>query len=156
MSRRSAPSRRLTELELSAWQSLLHAHDIVLKRLDQELRARHEINLSDYDVLVRLARADGRKLNMTELAQRVMMSPSGLTRAIDRLVDRGLINRTRETADNRVVHAVLTDAGLARARQAARTHIDGIRRHFIERLSPEQVQQVAGALGQISGPHVPH
>lgn len=150
-----APTR-LTEVELAAWQALLHAHDELLKRLDAELRERHTISVSDYDVLVRLARAKGRRLKMTELAQRAMLSPSGLTRVVDRLAKRGLLERRRDDDDSRVVHAVLTGAGLARVRRASRTHLDGIRRHFTSQLSDEQLNQVAAALQQITGPHVPH
>jgi len=147
---------RLTETEERAWQSLLHAHHDVNRSLDRELRRHHDLLLGEYDVLVRLARAPGRALRMTELAQRVMLSPSGLTRLADRLEARGLIERRPDPADGRVALASLTTAGLRTARRAAVTHLRGIRHHFTGRLSETQLRQVAVALEKITGPHLPH
>ena len=143
---------RLRELELDAWQALLHAHEKVTGRLDAELREKHGISLGDYDVLVRLARAPGGELKMTELAKRVMLPPSSLTRVVDRLVERQLVNRDRSTSDNRVVQARLTDAGRTRVRSAARTHLRGIRTHFTGQLTDEQLEDVKAALQVLSGP----
>ncbi|MEO7295223.1 MAG: MarR family transcriptional regulator [Candidatus Limnocylindria bacterium] len=153
---RARATARLSDREMAAWQALLHAHDVLIRQLGAELRERHGISLSDYDVLVRLARVAEHRMPMSELAQRAMFSPSGLTRVVDRLVDRGLVERTRDGADSRVIHASLTAAGSTRVRQASRTHLDGIRRRFTSQLSDEQLDQVAGALEMISGPHVPH
>ncbi|MGK2851674.1 MAG: MarR family winged helix-turn-helix transcriptional regulator [Candidatus Limnocylindrales bacterium] len=147
---------RLSERELAAWQALLHAHDKVTRRLDTELRVEHGISLGDYDVLVRLARAADRRLRMTDLAQRAMLSPSSLTRVVDRLVAGGLVGRDRSITDTRVVHATLTDAGRARVRAAARTHLRGIRAHFTGLLTEEQLDEVAATLGVVAGPHQPH
>ena len=147
---------RLSDLELGAWQALLHAHDKVTKQLDAELRDAHAISLGEYDVLVRLARAPNGQLKMTELAQRVMLSPSSLTRIMDRLAERQLVARNRSADDNRVVHGSLTVAGRARVRAAARTHLHGIREHYTRLLTDEQLRCVAAALGVISGPHEPH
>lgn len=153
---RPAGISHLDQLELEAWQALLHAHAALLGLLDSELWEEHGVTLADYDVLVRLAKAPGRRLRMTELAQRVMLPPSSLTRAVDRLVKDGLVARERSSHDNRVVHAALTDAGRTRVRRAARTHLRGIREHFSRRLSDEQLHVIAEGLGQISGPHEPH
>lgn len=147
---------RLSDLELAAWQALLHAHDKVMKLLDAELRDRCDIGLGDYDVLVRLAQAPDGRLKMTDLAQRAMLSPSTLTRVVDRLVERRLVGRDRSTADNRVVHASLTDAGRTRARAAARIHLRGIREHFTSLLTDDQLRGIAEALEVIAGPHEPH
>ncbi len=147
---------RLSEQELAAWQALLHAHDRVTRRLDAELREEHGISLGDYDVLVRLARAPDRRLRMTDLAQRAMLSPSSLTRVVDRLVAGALVSRDRSGADSRVVYATLTDAGRTRVRAAARTHLRGIRAHFTGLLSADQLADIAAALGVVAGPHVPH
>ncbi len=146
----------LSELELAAWQALLHAHDKVMKQLDSELRDEHDIGLGDYDVLLRLARAADGQLRMTELAQRAMLSPSSLTRVVDRLVERQLVARARSTSDNRVVHATLTGPGRIRIRAAARTHLRGIRQHYTSLLSDDQLRDVAAGLGVIAGPHEPH
>jgi DNA-binding MarR family transcriptional regulator len=146
----------LTHLEMAVWQALLHAHYDITRVLDAELRAEHGLTWSGYDVLVRLARAPGRRLPMAELARRVMMSPSGLTRAVDSLVEDRLAARERDADDGRVVFAELTSKGLERIRQASRTHLRGIREHFTGRLSSAQQRSVAAALQVITGPHRPH
>jgi DNA-binding MarR family transcriptional regulator len=147
---------RLSDPELRAWQALLHAHHDLTGTLDSELREEHGLSLGDYDVLLRLARASDRRLRMTELAERVLLSPSGLTRMVDRLVDEGLVRRDRFEGDARVILARLTDRGHRTLLRAARTHLRGIREHFTGRLSPAQLRNVASALEAIAGPHKPH
>jgi DNA-binding MarR family transcriptional regulator len=149
-------STRLSELELRAWQSLLHAHHDVVRTLDADLQEQHSISFSEYDVLLRLARAPERVLTMGELAERTMLSPSGTTRLVDRLVARELIRRRPGPDDGRVMMATLTPAGVTLVRAAARTHLRGIREHFTGRLTDGQLEQVVSALETISGPHVPH
>jgi DNA-binding MarR family transcriptional regulator len=151
-----AKTTNLDENELRAWQALLHAHHDVMTELDGELRDAHGLSLSDYDVLLRLARAPERRLRMTELAERVLLTPSGLTRAVDRLVRRGLVERARFDGDGRVTLAILTDAGRQLVRRAAGTHLRGIREHFTGRLTPSQLLEVADALETIAGPHESH
>jgi len=85
----------LNDAEIRAWQAFLHAHHQITRKLDAELRSEHELPLNAYDVLLRLARAPGRRLRMSDLAERVMMSPSGLTRVVDRLAADGLVRRER-------------------------------------------------------------
>jgi DNA-binding MarR family transcriptional regulator len=146
----------LNETELRAWQALLHAHHEVTGKLDADLRQEHGLSLGDYDVLLRLARAPGRRLRMTELADRVLLSPSGLTRMVDRLETEGLVQRDRFEGDARVTLARLTDRGRHLLRRAARTHLRGIREHFTGRVSEAQLRNVASALEVITGPHRPH
>lgn len=149
-------TQRLSDVELDAWQALLHAHERLVRTLDTELRTEHGITFTEYDVLLRLARADARRLRMSELAQRVMISPSGLTRAVDRVVEAGFVTRQRDAADARVVIAELTPIGRATVRRAARTHLRGIREHYTARLSETQLRQVASALQVIAGTHQDH
>jgi DNA-binding MarR family transcriptional regulator len=146
----------LSESELRAWQALLHAHHDLVAKLDAELRQEHVLTFGSYDVLLRLARAPGRCLRMTELAERVLMSPSGLTRMVDRLVAQGLVQRERFDGDARVMLARLTGRGRQVLRQAARTHVRGIREHFTGKMSDAQLQEVASALETIAGAHEPH
>ena len=152
----AAVSTDLTEEELRAWQALLHAHDQTFRKLDSELREEHGLHLGAYDVLLRLARAPERCLRMSDLADRVMLSPSGLTRMVDRLVEQGLVGRERFDGDARVMLARLTEEGRRVLRAAARTHVRGIRAHFTGRLSPAQLRNVASALETVAGPHEPH
>jgi DNA-binding MarR family transcriptional regulator len=147
---------KLTDAELRAWQALLHAHHDVTDRLDADLREQHGLTFSEYDVLLRLARAPDRSLRMSDLAERVLLSPSGLTRLVDRLVDDGLVTRDTSQEDARVTLARLTDRGRERLRLAARTHLQGIRQHFTGPLSETQLRNVASALETITGPHQPH
>jgi DNA-binding MarR family transcriptional regulator len=147
---------RLTDAEMRAWQALLHAHHDVIQKLDQELRTEHDMPLAWYDVLLRLARAPDQALRMTDLAERVMLSPSGLTRLVDRLVARGLVQRRADPEDARAILATLTEEGMRHLRRAARTHLRGIREHFSGRLSEAQLHAVASGLEAITGPHVPH
>jgi DNA-binding MarR family transcriptional regulator len=149
-------SERLSETELRAWQALLHAHHDVIGTLDRDLRDGHALGFSEYDVLLRLARAPDRALRMTDLAARVLLSPSGLTRLVDRLEARGFVERLTQPGDGRVALAALTDAGFAELRRASRTHLRGIRRHFTGKLTEPQLRNVAAALEMVAGPHEPH
>jgi DNA-binding MarR family transcriptional regulator len=147
---------RLSETELRAWQSLLHAHHDVTRKLDTELRDEHGLTFGTYDVLLRLARAPDGRLRMTELAERVLMSPSGLTRMVDGLVRDGLVERGRSEKDARVMLVRLSPRGRELIRRAAKTHLRGIREHFTGRLTETQLRNVASALETITGPHKPH
>src|SRR2546430_16531606 len=102
---------RLDETELRAWQALLHAHHQVTRKLDAELQEEYGFSLGDYDVLLRLARAPAAGLRMTELAERGMISPSGLTRRVDRLGPGGFVSRGRPQGDSRRVRAPRTNRG---------------------------------------------
>jgi DNA-binding MarR family transcriptional regulator len=150
------PSTRLTDEEMRAWQALLHAHHQVIRALDRELRDEHDLPLAAYDVLLRLARTPGRALRMSDLAERVMISPSGLTRLVDRLEARGLVVRKSEPEDGRVALARLTGPGHRLLLRAARTHLRGIREHYTGRLTTAQLRNVASGLEAVVGPHVPH
>jgi DNA-binding MarR family transcriptional regulator len=154
--RLSVVAPRLTDTELRAWQGLLHAHHDVTERLDADLREAHGLSFGAYDVLLRLARAPGRSLRMSDLAERVWLSPSGLTRKIDRLELQGLVERDRFEGDARVMLARLTDRGREVLRRAARTHLLGIREHFTGRLTETQLRNVATALEAVVGAHEPH
>lgn len=149
-------STKLTEEELRAWQALLHAHHEVVEALDDELQDEHDLALTEYDVLLRLAREADGAVRMTDLADRVLMSPSGLTRLVDRLASRRLVDRREDPEDGRVALAVITAQGRRALRDAARTHLRGIREHFTGKLTPAQLQQVASGLEAVTGPHVPH
>jgi DNA-binding MarR family transcriptional regulator len=149
-------AERLTDTELRAWQALLHAHHQVISQLDTELREEHGLTFGAYDVLLRLARAPGHSLRMSELAERVMLSPSGLTRMVDRLARAGLVERDRFQGDARVTLARLTNSGRRLLRRAARTHLRGIREHFTGRLTHAQLRNAAAVLETVAGPHEPH
>lgn len=129
--------------ELTAWRTFLRAHALVLRRLEADLLASHDLPLPWYDVLLQLAEAPDRRLRMTELAGRVMLSRSGLTRLVDRLEREGLVARAACPTDARVTHAVLTDAGMQRLREAAPTHLRSIAEHFSSRLDAQELELLA-------------
>jgi DNA-binding MarR family transcriptional regulator len=135
---------------LSAWRAFLEAHARVSRRLDDELREEHELSLPEYDALVQLATAPGRRLRMNALAERVLLSRSGVTRLIDRLVADGLVERTACTTDGRGAEAVLTTDGLERLRDASPTHLRGVRRYFLETVSPEDLTAIERSLGAVA------
>src|SRR5687767_3327298 len=99
----------LSSAELTAWRTFLRAHAQVTRRLEADLVAEHDLSLPTYDVLVQLSEAPDRRLRMTELAERVLLSRSGLTRLVDRLEREGLVHRQACPSDARGTHAVLTD-----------------------------------------------
>lgn len=142
---------RLSDLELDAWHSFLLAHHRVIRQLDEELMREHGLPLGSYEVLLFLQRAPGRCLRMSELAERVLLSPSGLTRLVDRLVKDGLVERSPAPDDARSVHAHLTEAGMQRFRVAARTHGRGIREHFSGRLSGAELNDLKRVLDGLIG-----
>lgn len=141
----------LDDLEQRAWRSLLVAHRRLVQRLDAELLATQELSASDYGVLVELSEADDGRMRMSELADKLLLSPSGLTRRLDTLVQTGLVERVRCQADRRGSYAVLTDAGRTRLERAAPDHVEQVRRHFVDRLSRAQLAQLADALEAVAG-----
>ena len=116
---------------LEPWRAFLIAHARITRRLDDELRAEHDLSLAEYDALLTIADAPGRRIRMRQLADRVILSKSGVTRLIDRLVLDGLVARDACLTDARGAEAVLTPAGLDRLRRASRTHLRGIAEHFL-------------------------
>ncbi len=127
---RSGPTRD----QLAAWRAFLRAHASITRALEAELLTEQELSLASYDVLVQLAEAPDRRLRMTELADAVLLSRSGVTRLVDRLEKGGLVARCPVENDGRGVAARLTDNGLNRLRTASRTHLRGIGQHFVARL----------------------
>jgi DNA-binding MarR family transcriptional regulator len=140
----AVPSTRgLDPSEEAAWRGFLKVHSALLRELDAELADHHRLSLSSYEVLVRLSEAPQRKLRMSDLAQSVAISPSGLTRMVDRLAGQGLVERDRCPGDARGTFAVLTDRGQERLREASATHLDGVRRLFLEQLSDEDQRRLS-------------
>jgi len=129
----------LDPAELRAWRAFLQAHAHVARRLEADLMARSGLPLAEYDVLYQLSRADGHKLRMNELADRVLLSRAGITRLVDRLVADGLVGRLKCASDARGYYAVLTAAGLARLADATPGHLDAVRRYFLSCFSPAEL-----------------
>jgi DNA-binding MarR family transcriptional regulator len=144
-------TRALDAGEMSAWHALIRAHSRVVRRLEGELEAEHGLTLPAYEVLAHLSEAPEQRLRMTELAKHAILTPSGLTRLVDKLSRDGLVQRQRCGADARVVYAVLTSEGLARLVAAYPTHVRGVREHYLDWLSPGQMNAVSDALADLAG-----
>jgi DNA-binding MarR family transcriptional regulator len=141
---RDRSERHLDPREEAAWRGFLRVHAALIRELDAELHAAHDLPLSSYDVLLQLAEAPNGQLRMSELAGSVLISPSGLTRLVDRLEREGLVERHRCENDHRGYFAMLTGEGMARLREAAPTHLDGVRRLFLEHFSEAELRRLGG------------
>jgi DNA-binding MarR family transcriptional regulator len=140
----------LAPAELRAWRSFLEAHARVFAHLEAELVSRTGTSLADYDVLFQLAVAEDRRLRMRELADRVLLSRSGLTRLVDRLEASGLVARMPCPQDARGSFAVLTDRGLHRVREVTPVHLDGVRRTFLAALDDGDLAPLAVRLERVA------
>jgi DNA-binding MarR family transcriptional regulator len=144
-------SSSLEGTRLDAWRSYLQSHASIVRELDAELIAEHGLTTRDYEVLLYLAQAPDRRLPMSALAARTMLTRSGVTRLVDGLVAGGLIERVACSEDARVSYAELTGAGYGKLRDAGCTHIASVRRLFVERYSEDEIEQLASLLSRLPG-----
>jgi DNA-binding MarR family transcriptional regulator len=121
--------------------------------MDADLIAAHGLNLSDYEVLLRLSQAPERRMRRVDLAQGVFLTQSGITRLLAGLEKAGWVARASCATDGRVVYAELTDSGYAKLREAAKTHLEGIRTLFASRFSEDELATLAGLLGRLAESH---
>jgi DNA-binding MarR family transcriptional regulator len=149
MSSTDVSKERVSPQEMEVWRTFLRAHARLIRRLEADLVDHHNLPLAWYDVLARLVEATDHRLRMSELAERVMLSPSGLTRLVDRLVSEGLVSREHAERDGRGLYAVLTAAGYERLREASGTHLRGIRDYVISKYSESELAEVAALLRRL-------
>jgi DNA-binding MarR family transcriptional regulator len=128
---------------LAVWRGFLRTHSHLIKQLEQDLASQQKIPLGSYDVLVQLAEAPGHRLRMSELAEAVLLSRSGLSRLVDRLQKDGLVQREPDPYDARGLFTVLTDKGRDTLRDAAQVHLAGIARLVVDRLSDPELRQLS-------------
>lgn len=128
------------DARLQAWFTFLQAHEAVTDSLDADLRSRTGLTLSDYEVLLWLARAPGGGLRMADLADRVLLTASGATRAVERLERGGLVRRARDPGDGRATLVSLTPAGRRRFRAAASVHLEGVRARFLDAFTNREAE----------------
>jgi DNA-binding MarR family transcriptional regulator len=138
-----AAARLLTREELGAWRGLLRVHARLTRALDAELVSEHGLSLSSYEVLLFLADSPDGQLRMSELADGVLLSRSGLTRLVDRMERDELLRRERCADDARGFLATITPKGRALFARARRTHLDGVRERFLSQLSAEEQRTLA-------------
>src|SRR4051794_28171697 len=140
-------------LSTSAWGALLQVHAAVVPVLDQKLMAEAGMPLRFYDVLLELAAAPERKLRMSDLAARVVLSRTRVSRLVDEMASDGLVAREQNPQDGRSAYAALTDLGLRRYRQAAPTYLEGIEEHFACQLTDRELKALATALQRVLRHH---
>jgi DNA-binding MarR family transcriptional regulator len=142
---RSGAGRPFTAGELAAWRGLLEVHARVTQQLDVQMHAAHGLSVSAYEVLMFLADAPGHRLRMSDIAERALLSRSGCTRLVDRLVELGYVTRCAAVTDGRGLYAELTAAGLEQTTAARATHREGVRRFFHDHLTAAE-QTTLGAI----------
>jgi DNA-binding MarR family transcriptional regulator len=148
MSGTGSEARWLSAEEQQAWRATVHLSQLLMRQLDRDLDA-HGLNNHDYEILVVLSEAPDNRLRMTELADASSQSRSRLSHQISRMEARGLVRRDNCEGDKRGTFAVLTEAGVEAIERAAPDHVENVRRHFIDRLSPRQLEEIREAFGPI-------
>ena len=144
-------TKRVEQPYLDAWKGLLRAHAIAVSRIEARLTEAGSVPLTSYDVLLELSHAPERKLRMAELAERVVLSRSGLTRLVDRLEKEGYLRRESIEGDRRGTAAALTDEGLKALREAWPVYAEGIKQDFAAFLRQEEAEILAKALERVAG-----
>lgn len=142
------PARWLAPDQQRAWRAHLATSKLLARQLDRELQSLG-LSLNDYEILVALSEAPRRRLRMTELADATAQSRSRLSHQVTRLTANGLVRRDTCPGDRRGLYAVLTDQGLATIRSAAPRHVDGVRRHFVDRLTAQQLAAIRDGYGAV-------
>ena len=135
--------------EVEAFAGLLRAHAATTRRFNAQLVAEHGLTLSHYEVLLRLARAPGRRMRRIDLSQQVLLTPSGITRLLSGLEGSGFVRRASCDSDARVTYAELTDEGLEKLQSASKTHVGGIRELFAERFSASELESLRDLLWRL-------
>ncbi len=136
-------------VELDAWVNFLRAHAAMTRQLSAELSEAHCLTLNDFDVLAQLARGPEHGLMRSELAERVLLTPSGITRLLDGLERAGYVAKGECSTDARVTYAVLTDEGRDKLRAASKTHLASVRALLTERFAKQELAQLAELLGRL-------
>ncbi|RCW38495.1 DNA-binding MarR family transcriptional regulator [Halopolyspora algeriensis] len=142
--------RWLDQQEMAAWHAFLEASHLVARRVEQQLREREGLSHPQYEILVRLSAAPEGELRMTELADLVVTSKSGLTYQIGKLEQAGLVRRRSCPGDDRGVYAVLTESGRRKLDRAAPGHVDLVRSSLIDVLTREQLESLADGLSTVT------
>jgi len=140
---------------VDAFVRLLRVHASVTRQLSAQLQAEHGLTINDYEALLLLSRADGRRMRRVDLASTLLLTPSGVTRLLDGLEAAGLVERVLCDSDRRVAYAALTDAGHARLEAASASHVAAVRALFEAHLAPEELAQLTELLGRLPAAGAP-
>ena len=137
--------------ELTSWTRLLRTYAVLTRTFNSQLEAEHGLALNEWEVLLRLGRAPEGRLKRVELVGQLLLTPSGITRLLERLEAAGWVAKASCDSDARVTYAVLTDAGQGKLREAAETHIAAIHALFSERFTPEELETLGSLLARLPG-----
>jgi DNA-binding MarR family transcriptional regulator len=140
----------LSEDEERAWRGLLEAHAALVTALDARLLAQHNMPLGSVEALIQIAHAEDGSISVSELAERVRLSPSRTSRLAMELERQGLVERQRDSTDSRSTRVAVTTAGRERLLGAAEDYFSTIRAHLFESLSERDVKQLARILGRMA------
>ncbi len=141
---------RWSETHADAWIGLLQTQRNLTRELDAEIEAKHGLGLSALELLGRLAATDERRLRLSTLADQTGLSLSRVSRIVDTMEIRGLVERVQCPSDGRAVNAVLTGDGLALVRAAQATHFEGVRTRFFDRLEPDEIATLAAIFARFA------
>jgi DNA-binding MarR family transcriptional regulator len=128
--------------EFAAWRGMLRLRETVTRAIDERLRAEHGLSIDDYGILITLVGQPDQRLRMSRLGDERLLTPSGITRAVARLEERGLLRRDQDPADGRAFFATLTPEGVRQLRAAQSTHHAIVRELYLSRLDPSEVAQL--------------
>ena len=134
-----------------AWIALLRGHAATTRELSALLVAEHGLTINDFECLLTLSRAEGRRLRRVDLAGELLLTASGVTRLLDGLEAAGYVERAACASDRRVTYAVLTDPGLAKLREAADSHVAAVEELFHERYSEDELAHLGRLLARLPG-----
>lgn len=141
---------RLSNVEAEVWIGLLETHKRLTRALNAELEAEHGLTLSGLELLGRLSAAENRVLRLTDLAERAGLSLSRVSRIVDTLEARGLVERSRCPEDKRARNVVLTDAGATALLAAQATHFAGVQERFLAQVEPSELDTLAAVFGRLA------
>jgi DNA-binding MarR family transcriptional regulator len=135
---------------MTAWGNFLRAHSAVTRALNADLVQTHGLTINDFEVLLHLARAEERALRRVDLADRLLLTASGITRLLEGLERAGYVAKRPCKSDARVTYAVLTDEGLEKLRDAAETHFGGVGEVFEARYTEEELETLGELLSRLT------
>lgn len=143
-------TRWLDAEQQRSWRAYLVGTTLLTDRLDRDLREHHDLSMPEYEILVRLSEAPGRRMRMAELAGSISHSRSRVTHTVSRLEKDGLVERSACLSDGRGVEAVLTAEGFARLEEASHTHVEGVRRFLLDLASEEDFAAVGRVFNAVT------
>lgn len=143
--------RWLSDGEQRAWRAWIASSQLLLDRLSRDIQEQHGLTMADYEILVRLSESADHRVRMSELADQTLASRSRLSHQIDRMEKRGFVSREQCADDKRGQFAVLTESGWQTLVAAAPDHVESVRTHLVDVLTPAEFAELGAACEKILG-----